>query len=133
MAKEATQISPEMRESLDLAEEQIKELLLNVTDGDGEIKIGDKTVSLNDAFPLTLGDWRKLEKKKLLDTQANVALLGADGIAKLLLHLFQKVDDTVTETDLDGVSLQKVNHLFLFVRKKMQEEEPDLNPTKSNS
>ena len=133
MAKEAAQVSPEMKASLELAEKQVEKLLLKVTDEYGEIKIGDRTVSLNDAFPLTLGDWRKLEKKKLLDTKANVASLGADGIAKLLLHLFQKVDDKVTEADLDKVSLQKVNRLFLFVRTKMEEDEPDLNPTKSSS
>lgn len=133
MAKEKAQVSPEMQESLKLAEEQVKELLLNVTDEYGEIEIGDRVVSLNDAFPLTLGDWRNLEKKKLLDAKANVAALGADGIAKLLLHLVQKVDDKVTSNDLDKISLRKVNQLFLFIRKKMEEEEPDLNPTKSSS
>ncbi len=133
MAKEATQISPEMQTSFELAEEQVKKLLEGVTDKDGEVEVGDRTVSLSEAFPLTLGDWKKLEKKKLLDSKANVASLGADGIAKLLLHLVQKVDDKVTEADLDKLSLKKVNRLFLFIRKKMEEDEPDLNPTKSSS
>jgi len=133
MAKEETQLSTEMKESLQLAEDQVQTLLEGVTEKDGEIEVDDRTVSLNDAFPLTLGDWRNLEKKKLLDAKANVASLGADGIAKLLLHLIQKVDAKVTETDLDKISLQKINRLFLFIRKKMEEEEPDLNPTKSSS
>lgn len=133
MESTAEEITPELKESLDLAEKQVKELLEGVTPQDGEIQVDGRIISLDQAFPLTLGDWRALEKKKLLDSKANVADLGADGIAKLLLHLFEKVDDKVVSDDLDKLSLKKVTRLFLFVRQKMEEDEPDLNPTKSNS
>ena len=126
-------ISPELQEAMDLAEKQVEELLEGVTPEDGEIEVDSRTISLDLAFPLTLGDWRELEKKKLLDSRANVKNLGADGIAKLLHHLFGKVDDKVKPADLDKLSLKKVTRLFLFVRKKMEEEEPDLGPPKSSS
>ena len=125
--------TPEQAAAIALAEKQVDELLKNVVPEDGEIQVGGKTISLEQSFPLTLGDWKSLEKKKLLDSRANVANLGADGISKLLLHLFQKVESKVNTSDLDTIPLSKVTRLFLYVRTRMEEEEPNLDPPKSSS
>ena len=126
------QVSPKSKKLLDLVEAQVGEPLPEVTGEDGEIQVNGRTMSLDDAFPLSIGDWCVLEEKKLLGTKASVALLDVDGTTKFLLYLFQKVDSRVTSSDLDKISLQKANRLFLFVQKKMEEEDKDLNPTKSN-
>ena len=125
--------SPEFEKSIRDAEETIKQQMDSITDVDGTLKIGAADVDLTNAFPLTLGDMRKLEKLGLVTPTGDLKAAGMEGIAKILHYLVSKVNKEIKLDDLDGVSLSKVTRAFLFARKKIQEGEPDLNPTKSSS
>jgi len=128
-----TEISPELQRSLEDAEDQVEKLMETVTDEDGLLKLDDKTVEIEKAFPLTLGDFRRLEDLGMIDEQSNVKLVGPNSIAALVLFLVHKVDPDVTEEELDKIELVKISRIFLFIRKKMEEREKELNPTDVSS
>ena len=130
---EKVEPSPEFEKSIRDAEEAVKQQMDSITETDGVLKIGAAEVDLAGAFPLTLGDMRKLEKLGLVTPTGDLKAAGMEGIAKILHYLVSKVNKEIKLDDLDSVSLSKVTRAFLFARKKIQEGEPDLNPTKSSS
>ena len=130
---EKAETSPEFEKSIRDAEDAVKQQMETITDADGILKVGVAEVDLAGAFPLTLGDMRKLEKLGLVTPTGDLKAAGMEGIAKILHYLVSKVNKDIKIDDLDGVSLSKVTRAFLFARKKIQEGEPDLNPTRSSS
>lgn len=130
MSEETAQdLSSELQTSIQQSEENVDKLLESLTKEDGILQCGNKSIDLVKAFPLTLGDFRRLEDEGLIDPQSNIKVDGPNAIAKLILLLVRKVDSTVTEEELDSLDLEKVGRVFLFVRKKMMEKDADLNPT----
>lgn len=123
----------DFKQSIKEAEAEADKLMASVTEEDGTIKIGGKEISIKGAFPLLLGDWRKLGNLGLIDKDNNVKAGDPDSVAKLLLHLVKKVDASVTEEQLDAVPLSKISRLFLYARKTLKEGDGSLHPTKSGS
>ena len=129
MSEESGKIPQSVKDSV----AKVEEMLASVTSEDGILQIGGKNVDLKDAFPLVFGDFRKLGKLGLIDKDSNVKAADPDAIAKLLLHLVNKVDPQISEDQLDSVPLTKISRLFLFVRKTLTGGEYELHPTKSGS
>lgn len=90
-----------------------------------EIKIGNKTIDLSGALPLTLGDWKAFEKKKLITKDGEVEIKGASQVCILLLHLAQKVDRTVTEKDIETLPLDDLPKITKWIEKAMKVEEEE--------
>lgn len=90
-----------------------------------ELTVGGRTINLDAALPLTLGDWRALRKNGI-----TMALLGTlfleepDKGALFLLHVLRKADNAATEADVDSLSMGRI---ATIVRAINAAEEADLD------
>ena len=85
------------------------------------LEVGSNKVNMAQAFPLTLGDWKELEKLGLMTKDGAATAIGPDGVAKLLFYLISKTDmkDKVKIEDLDNVSLNEIGRVAQEVQEKM--------------
>jgi hypothetical protein len=67
------------------------------------ITLGDREINLGKALPLTLGDWRRLEQQGI--SPAKLAEGKVNDLVVLLLHVLHKADSTVTEAEVEALSL----------------------------
>ena len=86
-----------------------------------KLQLGDKTVDLNGAFPLTVGDIKMLETIGVMDSKGEMNAGSVIMVSKLLLHLARKVDPEVTEVEIDSIPIHKLNDLAPFLESKMKE------------
>lgn len=112
---------------------KVSEPTITVKDSDGTLAIKESKIDLGKALPLTLGDMRKLEKLGLLSNLGELKPNGMEDVAKVLHYLVSKIHPEIKLDDLDEVPLTRVTRAFLFVKKRIEEEEKDLDPTKSGS
>ena len=102
-----------------------------------EVKVGDKTLDLAKAFPLTIGDLRKMGAKGLVDkTTGTMNMAGPDTLHGVLLHVCQKVDAAVTEAGVDGIPVTFLPKLTEFFSRALRPESetldrPTLTPSTS--
>lgn len=90
------------------------------------LKIKDKEIELDRAFPLTIGDWIELEKMGL---HMESSLNSAKGTRSFLAYLVRKVDASIAEDDLNSVPVTRIPKLNEYIGKKMREEEEPDRPT----
>lgn len=82
--------------------------------------IGGREVALSKALPLTLGDFRALKREHGID-QNGLAAGDVETIAKLVLYLAKKVDPTVTETEVDAISMTDIPAMIASIGEKQGE------------
>lgn len=98
-----------------------------------EVTINGKTVDLSRAVPLTLGDWDKLQKQKVLKENGEVEIKGAQTIIKLVTYIAQKADKNIDEKDVREVPLNKVNAIAKWIEIQMSESEEPNGPLSDSS
>lgn len=86
------------------------------------IKLGEKEVDLDKAFPITLGDLKRMERENLMTAEA---LKSPSAISKVLLMLVQKTDKEITEEQLDSIPARDLAGLGEFLSEKFAEDRPD--------
>ena len=86
-----------------------------------KLKVGEKQVDLNGAFPLTVGDVKVLEAIGIMDSKGEMNTGSVTLVSKLLLHLVHKVDEQVTEADIDAIPIHELADLAPFLESKMKE------------
>ena len=85
------------------------------------LKMGDKEVDLDRAFPMVLGDIMSLEELGVMDEKGQMDTSSPTKMGKLLLHLAQKVDETTTLNDIKKIGLAEFDEIGDFFEKKMGE------------
>ena len=85
------------------------------------LRMGDKEVDLTRAFPLNLGDIMSLEELGVMDEKGEMNASSPVKMGKLLLHLAQKVDTTITLDDIKKIDLDKFDEIGSFFEKKLGE------------
>lgn len=85
------------------------------------LKMGDKEVDLDRAFPMVLGDIMALEELGVMDSKGQMDTSSPTKMGKLLLHLAQKVDETTTLNDIKKIGLDEFDKIGDFFEKKMGE------------
>ena len=85
------------------------------------LKMGDKEVNLDRAFPMVLGDIMALEELGVMDQKGQMDTSSPTKMGKLLLHLAQKVDETTTLNDIKKIGLDEFDKIGDFFEKKMGE------------
>ena len=85
------------------------------------LEMDDKKVDLTGAFPLILGDIMALEQLGVMDEKGQMDTSSPTKMAKLLLHLAQKVDKTTTLDDIKKIGLDEFDALGDFFEKKLGE------------
>ena len=85
------------------------------------LKMGDKEVDLDRAFPMVLGDIMSLEELGVMDEKGQMDTSSPTKMGKLLLHLAQKVDETTTLNDIKKIGLDEFDEIGDFFQKKMGE------------
>ena len=85
------------------------------------LKMGDKEVDLDRAFPMVLGDIMSLEELGVMDEKGQMDTGSPTKMGKLLLHLAQKVDETTTLNDIKKIGLDEFDEIGDFFEKKMGE------------
>lgn len=81
-----------------------------------KITLNGKEVDFSRAFPITLGDFRKLQR----DYGANLETIernpdDVEQLVKLLLFLCQKANSEVTEADLDMLPMTEMVKIQSFI------------------
>ena len=71
-----------------------------------KIKFKDKDIDLTDVVPLKIRDWRVLEKRGI--TTKGLADTKINDIAILAHYVLSKADPTITEEDVDGLTLDEL-------------------------
>ena len=85
------------------------------------LEMGEKKVDLTGAFPLVLGDIMSLEQLGVMDEKGQMNASSPTKMGKLLLHLAQKVDSTITLDDIKKIGLDEFDKIGDFFHKKMGE------------
>ncbi len=80
-----------------------------------QIQLADTTYDLSGALPLTLGDLRRLKKEQGV-TLENLASMDVDVVAKVMLHVFRKVDAAVTEDQIDSLPVTRLSDIARFIQ-----------------
>lgn len=82
----------------------------------GPIMLGGREVDLNNALPLKLRDWRKLEK----DGITSKAIEGGamEATFKLAFYVLKKADPAVTEDEVDDLTLPELKRIIEGVNKE---------------
>ena len=62
-----------------------------------------RTVNVNKAVPLTLKDWRELEKQGI--AAANLEAAKITDLIGLMFHVLHKADQTVTMDEVEGLTM----------------------------
>lgn len=75
-----------------------------------KISLGEKEYDLAAALPLTIGDLRKMKKEQNVDLK-DLGSMEVDTVAKVLLHIFRKVDATVTMEQVDQLSVSNLQDI----------------------
>lgn len=72
--------------------------------------INGKQVDLAKALPVTIGDLRELKKTGIEINNAEV-MRDPDNLAAFLLHMTRKVDESVTEEDINSISIDRLTEM----------------------
>ena len=91
------------------------------------IELNGKSINLNSALPLTLGDWRKLEELGVSASELSENKM-ADTI-KLLLYVSNKANSDVTVEDIESVTLD--HELVQSILDSLRGEDTDVDPPSS--
>ena len=86
-----------------------------------KLQIGEKEIDLNGAFPLTVGDVKELEKIGIMDSKGEMSTGSFARVSDLVLYLARKVDQEVTESEIDNIPIHKLGKLGDFLAAKMEE------------
>ena len=98
------------------------------------MKINGRMIEIGDAFPLSIGDWKKLEKQHV--SIQDIALQKVSAVSKLVFLVLQKVDKKVTMEEIDALPMH--SHVIKAVTKGIRDaskEDPDtpFSPPSSDS
>ena len=98
-----------------------------------QISIGDRDYDFALALPITVGDWRQMEKLKLIDGKTgDVHVVGAEKTAQMILLFAQKIHDETTIEELDKMALRDIIKVAQFLTDEMGKED-DPSPSSSES
>ena len=85
------------------------------------VQFKGKTLDLSTVLPLKLRDWKRLEKQGVNSKQFEDGALTA--ISLVAFHVLNKVDNTITQDDVDDLSLE--DPILQEIMKAVGGEKPD--------
>lgn len=89
------------------------------------LKLGDKEVDLAKAFPMTIGDFKALEGLGVLNEKGDMDTASPTKMVSFLFHLLHKADESVTEAEVENISLDDLDGIGDFFDLKMKETKVD--------
>ena len=88
------------------------------------IKLNGKDIDLSNAVPLTIGDIRALKKLGYDVLKLNTDTMDVDQIIGLLKYVCNKVDESITEADVETISLPTMNAISRIMYAQREDELP---------
>jgi hypothetical protein len=76
------------------------------------MKIGPHDVPLETALPLRLGDWKALEALGVTPQELAGGSISMTRLAALVYYVARKANPSVSETDVDAMTLDDVTEAF---------------------
>ena len=86
-----------------------------------KVTMGEKEVDLEASWPLTIKDMKALKAAGVTDAKGEIDTGDPDRLSKMLLHLFKKVDDTITVDDVDEIDIIQVKAIGDWIDNKTRE------------
>ena len=84
-----------------------------------KVEINGKSYDLEGALPITLRDLRTLKTAGIPFGGTEVDMSDPELLAKILLHLFRKVDPEVTEALVDTLTVPQLVKIADYIRERM--------------
>ena len=87
-----------------------------------KLTIAGKDVDLSGAFPVTLGDLRALTREGVLNKKGDLDA-GPDEVAKMILYFARKVNDAITEEDINGLDMKSLTAVAEAIKDELSTED----------
>lgn len=89
-----------------------------------EVVLNGRTIDLRKALPLVIRDWKALERQGV--TAARLRDPGVSDAAAIAFHVLHKADSTVTQDEVDSLTLDDPAVQAVFRALNVAQEGPDL-------
>jgi len=88
-----------------------------------ELELNGRKINISSALPLTIGDWKALEKRKV--TLRNLESASITDLSAVVFHVLHKADDTVKEEEVDALPLTSGVIAVVTEAIRRSQEEPE--------
>jgi len=85
-----------------------------------KIKLGDRELDLAGAFPLTLGDWRRLKERGVMDEKGELNVSDPANLGILLYVILSKAYPDLAEEEFDQLPITAFAEIGKFFSQQME-------------